>query len=254
MKIIKFSFMKNILFHLLLIASAISVFMTGCKTEKRLDFSDDHWHISEYYGQLINQDTSYRFTFGEVLIPAEMPVISHSDMLKNFPGMEKYLIDILEKARIDSGEILFYAPLMRTMLVRLRRPMDPKRPSSITSNLSQDPPFRTYTVYDIEEEWVRPDEEIYTYLNLDKKKKQLLITDFFTYGDEHLAQIFIIQTRSKSTDKMAIPSILYSPFYAEDVNDRNLMEYWANIINGHIKLSYANYLIGKEVAKKAKSK
>lgn len=107
MKVIKFSFMKNISFHLLLIASAISVFMTGCKTEKRLDFSEDHWHISEYYGQLINRDTSYRFTFGEVLIPAEMPVISNSDMLKNFPGMEKYLITFLRRRELTAEKFFF---------------------------------------------------------------------------------------------------------------------------------------------------
>ena len=126
--------MKQILSirHYLTIVMMIMLF-ASCSSPKGLVFANREWSVSDYYGQIIDRDTTYRMTFGNVLIPDPLTIVSSSDSVAKYPGMDGFLADILHTARLDSAEILFYAPEMLTMFVKPKRVMSPLRPSSVSS-------------------------------------------------------------------------------------------------------------------------
>lgn len=231
---------------------AVVLSLSGCTAQHGLVFSNRDWHVSEYFGQLIDADTTWRVTFGERLIPAQLPVISCEDSLRRYPGMDRFLADILHTARLDSAEILFYAPHMATMLVMPRGAMPPLRPSSVSSPLGDERPYTMWVSRDDVEEWQRTAGEMYTYTYFDRRKKRLLVVDFYDYGDEPVAQIFVFQSTTALTDRMRIPCLLSCPFsFKHDISklERDV-EFWSNAVDGHRQLAIANYKIGQEQLKR----
>lgn len=231
---------------------AVVLSLSGCTAQHGLVFSNRDWHVSEYFGQLIDADTTWRVTFGERLIPAQLPVISCEDSLRRYPGMDRFLADILHTARLDSAEILFYAPHMLTMLVKPRGMMPPLRPSSVSSPLGDERPYTMWVSRDDVEEWQRTAGEMYTYTYFDRRKKRLLVVDFYDYGDEPVAQIFVFQSKNRMTERMGIPCLLNCPFFFKhDISkwERDV-EFWSNVIDGHRQLAIANYRIGQEQLKR----
>ena len=185
---------------------AVTFIVTGCSSSANLTFANKEWHISSHFGQIIDKDTTFRFTFGNVLIPDPLVIVSSKDSLAKYPGMDKFLGDILTTANLDNSEILFYAPEMQSMFVKLNSEMTPLRPSSISSPLSDEKPYTMWIYEDNVERWNRRPEEMYTYTYFIKKKKQLLIVDCYDYGDTPIAQITIFQNRNKVTEKMSLPA------------------------------------------------
>lgn len=231
----------------LLIISALLFVLAGCNTPKGLVFADRDWHISNYYGQIIDRDTTYRMTFGNVLIPDPLHIISSADSLAKYPGMDKFLSDILHTARLDSAEILFYTPYMHTMFVRPKGNIKLTRPSSLSASLNDEYPFTMWMYEDDVEKWNRTPTEMYTYTYFDRKKQRVLVVDFYDYGDEPIAQIFVFQSNTKATRKINLPSSLKWAFFRHELKDYERdVEFWSNIINNHRSLAFSNYKIGQE--------
>ena len=228
---------------------ALNFFISSCSTSKNLDFANHEWHISRDYGHIIDKDTTYRFTFGNVLIPDPLVIVSSKDSLEQYPGMDKFLENILHTTHLDNSEILFYAPEMQTMFVRLKSEMYPLRPSSISSPLSDDKPYTMWIYDDDIENWNRKEDEMYTYTYFNKKKNQLLIVDCYNYGDTPLAQITIFQNRNKTTDKMNLPAPGIRSAFNVRPDYRKYMNYIepiSNRIETRRGTAFGNYKIGKE--------
>lgn len=241
--------MKQILSirHALAIALLIMLF-ASCSSPKSLVFANREWHISDYYGQIIDKDTTYRMTFGNVLIPDPLTIVSSSDSVAKYPGMDCILADILHKARLDSAEILFYAPEMKTMFVKPKRAMQSLRPSSVSSPMSDEKPYTIWVNDDDIEDWTRNPTEMYTYTYFDKRKIQFLIVDFYDYGDIPIAQITVFQSRNKATEKMNVKETHLRSFYMEH-DLRKFMrdiEFWAHQVEIRRARAFANYKIGQE--------
>ena len=98
--------------------SLFILLFSSCSSSTGLVFANREWRISEYYGQIIDKDTTYRMTFGNVLIPDPLAIVSSADSVAKYPGMDRFIAYILHKARLDSAEILFYIPHMQTMFVK----------------------------------------------------------------------------------------------------------------------------------------
>lgn len=224
------------------------ILLAGCSAPRGLVFADRDWHISDYYGQIIDKDTTYRMTFGNVLIPVPLAIVSSADSVAKYPGMDRFIADILHTAHLDSAEILFYAPEMLTMFVKPRTAMPPLRPSSISSPMSAERPYTMWVNEDDVEDWTRKPDEMYTYVYYSKRKRQLLIVDLFDYGDTPIAQITVFQSKNKATAKMNVPETHLRSFYV--VHDlRNYMkyiEYWAANVQSHRNRAFTNYKIGQE--------
>lgn len=222
--------------------------LSGCGTQCGLVFSNRDWHVSEYFGQLIDADTTWRVTFGERLIPVGLPVISSDDSLRRYSGMDRFLADILHTARLDSAEILFYVPHMSMMLVKPRGTMPSLRPSSVSSPLGDERPYTMWVSHDDVEDWRRKSGEMYTYTYFDRRKKRLLVVDLYDYGDEPVAQILVLQSTTGATNRMRIPDMLTRPFFFKhDISEwERDVEFWSHIVDGHRRLAIANYRIGQE--------
>lgn len=241
--------MKQILSirHALIMALMIMLFMS-CSSPKGLVFANREWSVSDYYGQVIDKDTTYRMTFGNVLIPDPLTIVSSSDSVAKYPGMDRFIADILHTARLDSAEILFYAPEMKTMFVKPKGTMPPLRPSSISSPMTDEKPYTMWVNENDIEDWTRIPTEMYTYTYFDKRKKQFLIVDFFDYGDTPVAQITVFQSRNKTTEKMNVKETHLRSFYMEH-DLRNFMrdiEFWAHQVEIRRARAIANYKIGQE--------
>lgn len=237
-----------IVLHCMTAVLAASMALTGCSTPAGLVFADRDWHVSSRYGQIIDKDSTYRMTFGNILIPDPLAIVSSADSVAKYPGMDRFVADILHTARLDSAEILFYAPQMLTMFVIPKETTPPGRPSSITSPMSGEKPYTMWINEKDVELWKRDQTEMYTYTYFDKGKKQLLIVDFYDYGDIPVAQITIFQSKNKTTEKMNVPeSVRRSFFELHDVkNFMRDIEFWSDNVNSHRSRAIANYKIGRE--------
>lgn len=239
----------KLIYRLSLLFISLTIFSTGCKSPGNLIFAEREWKISSHYGQIIDKDTTFRFTFGNVLIPDPLVIVSSKDSLEKYPGMDKFLEDILKTAHLDNSEILFYVPEMQSMFVRLKTEMSPLRPSSISSPLSDEFPYTTWIYEDDVETWARKKDEMYTYTYYNKKKNQLLIVDCYDYGDMPIAQITILQKRNKLTDKMRLPAPgVRSAFYVRPDYRKymNYIEPISNRIETRRATAFGNYKIGLE--------
>lgn len=227
---------------------AAILLMASCSSHKCLVFSNREWHVSDYYGQIIDKDTTYRMTFGNVLIPDPLPIISSADSVAKYSGMDRFISDILHTSHLDSAEILFYAPHMHTMFVRPNGVMPPLRPSSISSPMSDEKPYTMWVNKDDIEDWTRDSTEMYTYTYYDKGKKQLLIVDHYNYGDIPIAQITIFQSRNNLTSKMGINDNLRRAFF--ELHDlgkyMDNVEYWSHGVETRRANAFSNYKIGQE--------
>lgn len=122
-------------FSIIFWAGLMATLAVSCSSMTPVTYADREWHISDYYGQIIDRDTTYRMTFGEVLIPQDMAIISCADSAAKYPGMERFIADILKTTGLQNDEVLFYAPAHGKIFVRLTNEPPAKRPSSITANM-----------------------------------------------------------------------------------------------------------------------
>ncbi len=233
--------------HFLIVALGL-VILTGCSSPKALVFADREWHVSGHYGQIIDKDTTYRLTFGDVLIPDPLTVISSADSIAKYPGMDRFVADILHTCGLDGGEILFYAPQMKSMFVRPPKAHDPGRPAAVSVPAWDDKLKTFYVTENDDIDWgKRHSDEIYTYTYYNKKKRQLLIVAYFEYGDSTLAQIDVLQTSNDMTRKMKIPRGIQSPFYGHDLRKYiRDVAFWSSVVQGRRRVITGNYKIGQD--------
>lgn len=229
---------------------AVALLLTGCSAPKGLLFAGRQWHVSDSYGQIIDRDTTYRMTFGNVPIPDPLTIISSADSAAKYPGMDRYMADILHTVALDSAEILFFAPHMHTMFVIPTEPLRHLRPASITSNIAEEKLYTMWVNDDDVEDWKRSPTEMYTYTCFDTRKKRILVVDCYDYGDTPIAQIFVFQSNTKAIRKMNLPEIpqcIANPYFVHDLDRyKREVEFWSSTIHGHRRVALANYKIGQE--------
>ncbi len=230
--------------------------ISSCSTMKPVNYADREWRISNHYGQIIDTDTTYRMTIGRGLVYVDQPIISCADSAAKYPGMERFVADILHTAGLESDELLFYAPAHGMMFVRLLNEPPVKQPSTFTVNLESlplekdyDKPFTSWVYDDDVDHWHRQKGEMYTYTYFDRKKKRVLIVDFYDYGETPIAQIFVHQSRNKKTDRMQLPPHFWS-YYKHDLkNYERDIEFWSHQVDLHRENAFENYKIGQEQLK-----
>ncbi len=240
-------------FFLTLFSGLLLCISSSCNSLKPLNFANREWHISDYYGQIIDQDTTYRMTFGNVIVPIEQPIISCADSAAKYPGMSRFIQDILQQSHLEDAEILFYAPLMQTMFVIPGQSFTPTRPSSITSPMDDDKPYTSWIHEDDYEKWKLKKEEMYSFNYFDKSNTRLIFVDIFFYGDKPVAQITIFQAENKRTKKLNLTESFKTPFYRYILAKRRMhIEALSHNIEMRRSHAISNYKIGQEQLKKKK--
>ena len=245
----------------ILFAVLMTIIMNSCSSLNPVNYANREWHISNYYGQIIDKDTTYRMTFGDVLIPQEMAIISCTDSAAKYPGMERFITEILKTAGLQNDEVLFYSPAHGKMFVKLKNDFPAKRPSSLTAgmrfltlNKEYERPYTMWVYDDDVEDWHRKPDEMYTYTYFDKKKQRVLVVDIYDYGETPVAQISVTQSRNKQTDNMQLPTQKrlwdFSKHKLKDY--KRDIEFWSHKIESHRNNAFANYKIGQEQLNKKK--
>ncbi len=241
-------------FRVILFAIALSLLACSCNSLKPINFANREWHISEYYGQIIDRDTTYRMTFGNVIIPENPAIISCADSAAKYPGMGKFLAEILKTSGLENDEVLFYSPDHGKIFVRLTGSAPAKRPSSVSADMDEEHPYTMWVYEDDMENWNRKRGEMYTYTYFDRKKQRVLVVDYYDYGDTPIAEVFVIQSRAAETDKMQLPAQGqlwdFSKHKLKDY-ERDI-EFWSHQIDIHRENAFANYKIGREQQKRGK--
>ncbi|MDE6028208.1 MAG: hypothetical protein K2G23_09060 [Muribaculaceae bacterium] len=248
-------------FIIIFFAASLAFLPGSCGTQKSVNYANREWHISNYYGQIIDKDTAYRMTFGNVLIPLEIAIISCADSAAKYPGMERFIADILKTAGLQDDEVLFFTPEFGKIFVELKNDYPANRPSSLTAGMPlltlQKENERPYTmwVYDDDvEDWHRKPDQMYTYTYFDKKNQRILVVDLYDYGETPIAEISVTQSRSKYTDKMQLPTQGkfwdFSKYKLKDY-ERDV-EFWSHRVELHRNNAFDNYVIGQEQLNKKK--
>lgn len=245
----------------ILLAVVMAIAAGGCSSLKPVSYANREWHISERYGQILDADSTYRMTFGDVLIPRDMAIISCADSAAKYPGMERFIAEILKTARLQNDEVLFYSPTHGKMFVRLTNEPIATRPSSITASMhyltsgsENERPYTMWIYKDDFENWGREAGEMYTYTYFDKKRQRVIVVDFYDYGETPVAQISVIQSRNKMTDKMQLPTQKqlwdFSKHRLKDYERE--IEFWSHRVDAHHENAFSNYVLGQEQLRKRK--
>lgn len=222
--------------------------LSSCSSHEKLIFANREWHISDHYGQIIDKDTTYRMTFGNVLIPDPLAIVSSDDSVAKYPGMDRFLSDILHTAHLDNAEILFYAPQMQTIFVRPKHDALPMKPSSISVSMHDNYPYTMWVQEDDVENWIRKPSEMYTFTYFNKKRKQLLIVDCYDYGEEPIAQITVFQSKNGCNTKMKVPDHIKRAYWYRDMKYfMRDIEFWSHQVDGHRQNAFENYKIGRDI-------
>lgn len=233
----------------ILALASIIVSLAGCTTSKPLAFRHDHWTLRNN-GHIANTDSTCRFFVSEGIIREEMPIIDCMDSVAKYPGMDKHLRSILKDAHLTDSEILFYAPEEFLLIVKAEKGRLPWKPVSMTSGMNEERPFTAWIYDDDPDEGSRRHDEIYTYTFFNKRMKRVLVVDFFDYGTMPIAQIRVLQTMTKKTDKMGLPHEFAWSFLKHDLsNYKREFEYWGHTVEAHRKIAFENYRLGQKLKK-----
>ena len=213
---------------------------TSCAGVKSIPFSEDHFHVSPKTGYVQNTDSTLCFTFCTGLIEREMPLIDNDIATSYYDKLPQYLNKVCSQLKVECDSILFYAPTHGVLLVSITE-SNPWKPQSQTTNMTGEKPYTGWVRYDEIDSWERKPNEMYSNIELDKGDKRLLVIDRFTYDGKDLAMIRIIQTETKQFKKIGLPQWTGTWI---DVTKPTSIEPLANWVDGHRKVSIANYHLG----------
>lgn len=233
--------------HKIIIPLLFLMLVTGCSATRQLSFSEKDWFVSNHYAEIMDTDSLYRFTFNKELVDSETPLIGKAASSYFSRDMADYLREILKLARIDGGEILFYAPQYCMLFVALDRNELPDRPLSVSCQLNDSIPITFWVRPWENEKWELQEDRMYTNIYKDKKKKLITIVDRFNYGDMPVAVIFIIQSATGNLKKK-FPNHEIGMYWM-DINKPESLDAVSYWINGHRETSFENYRLGNKKGK-----
>lgn len=95
------------------------LWITSCSSPKTITFSNEKWSFSGVVGDIINSDSTLRFSFGPHALNPAMTLISCADSLSIHKDARKYITRILKVCGLENSTVYFYAPLENTMWVEL---------------------------------------------------------------------------------------------------------------------------------------
>lgn len=90
---------------------------------------------------------------------------------------------------------------------------------------------------------------MYAYTYFDKRKKRLLVVDWYDYADTPIAQVTVFQCRNKMTDRMNLPPEgNWYGFYEKNKFKmvQPHVEFWSHLIDHRRSRAFENYRLGQK--------
>lgn len=116
------------------------LWITSCSSPKPITFSNEKWSFSGVVGDIINSDSTLRFSFGPHALNPTMTLISCADSLSIHKDARKYITRILKVCGLENSTVYFYAPLENTMWVELPKNYRDVKPAAVSFNLNDSIP------------------------------------------------------------------------------------------------------------------
>ena len=162
--------MNNIVKILLMLSI---LWITSCSSPKPITFSNEKWSFSGVVGDIINSDSTLRFSFGPHTLNPAMTLISCADSLSIHKDARKYITRILKVCGLENSTVYFYAPLENTMWVELPKNYRDVKPAAVSFNLNDSIPGTSWVWDDDIHEGDRKPYEIYSNTYKDKRNGTL---------------------------------------------------------------------------------
>lgn len=222
----------------------------SCASHGEVSFTDEAWSVSPKNGDIINADSTLRFSLGDIVPRSGRTLISCRDSLDAYPGSEKYVARILKVCGLDGARVLFFSPVHNTLWAELPAGYTDVKPRAVSYALTEPKPGTQWIWNDDAHEGNRKPEQIYSNTFADKKSGALLVVDKLNYGDKPMACVHIYQSETAATAKMG-----FTPYYWThkgnllDHSCDDITAYW---IDSRRTLLFRNYMLGRDVGLRRK--
>lgn len=213
----------------------VVILLGSCSTAKEFEFACHEWDVDLYHGTVMSRDSAYRLGLSANHLMSPPTIISSKMQINKYNGADKYLSHILGEFPVAIDSVLCYIPEFGIVHTILAKDSSISfKPKSVTSPIGSRNPYTAWVRDDDEEEWKRQHDEMYSNTLLVKKHKQILVLDRYSYGEDEIGTIYVIQTQTKGYTKTRLPENFCG---LHDVTKPENLEIVANWIDGHRRLS-----------------
>ncbi len=217
--------------------------LNSCSSSRRLQFTAHEWAVDRNRGCVINADSSLVLALAGNQLMGIPTVIASKAKLDKYDGADKYLNKIFNHFPIKVDSILCYVPELGIIHTQLAPDSTPFKPKSVTSSIGMsDHPYTAWVRDDDTETWSRQGDEMYSNTTLDKRAKQIIILDRYSYGEKEIGTLYVIQTDTKNYNKTGLPESIYGII---DVTNPENIEIAANWVEGHRPISIKSAISGQ---------
>ena len=240
--------MNNIVKILLMLSI---LWITSCSSPKPITFSNEKWSFSGVVGDIINSDSTLRFSFGPHALNPTMTLISCADSLSIHKDARKYITRILKVCGLENSTVYFYAPLENTMWVELPKNYRDVKPAAVSFNLNDSIPGTSWIWDDDIHEGDRKPYEIYSNTYKDKRNGTLIVVDKLHYGSIPMACLHIFQSTTPKTTSMG-----FQPWHwtsKGNLLDHTYDDILANWIDSRRDIVFDNYRAGLQIEYRRKT-
>lgn len=238
--------------HLTKILLMLSIlWITSCSSSKPITFSNEKWSFSGVAGDIVNSDSTLRFSFGDHVLNPAMTIISCADSLSVHKDAGKYITRILKVCGLENSTVYFYAPLENTMWVELPKNYRDVKPTAVSFNLNDSIPGTAWIWDDDIHEGDRKPYEIYSNTFTDKRNGTLIVVDKLHYDSIPMACLHIFQSTTPKTVSMG-----FQPWHW--TSKGNLLNHTyddilANWIDSRRNIVFDNYRAGLQIEYRRKT-
>lgn len=218
--------------------------LMGCSAQKHVAFTGDVWSYDARTSTVVNADSSLRFTFGNRMQVATIPLYSSPDSLARHVGLTAYFSSILRLAGLENSRVLLYAPFENVAFVELPPSFQDVAPVAITSNLGAEHPYTAWN-WDGAIVGSRSSSEMWTNSYVDRKSSCIVVVDKFTYATRSIARVSILQSDTKKARKIGLqPNQWLMPCNVTDLSNVIPLANW---VDGIRDVSFNNYRLGNQI-------
>lgn len=239
----------NNLMKILLMLSIL--WITSCSSPKPITFSNEKWSFSGVAGDIVNSDSTLRFSFGNHVLNPAMTIISCADSLSFHKDAGKYIARILKVCGLENSTVYFYAPQENTMWVELPKDYRDVKPTAVSYNLNDSIPGTAWVWDDDIHEGDRKPYEIYSNTFADKRNGTLIVVDKLHYGSTPMACLHIFQSMTPKTVSMD-----FQPWHwasKGNLLDHTYDDILANWIDSRRNIVFDNYRAGLQIEYRRKT-
>lgn len=227
--------------------------LCACRSQQEVNFANYTWKINDATKYIYSDDYSWVFTLNNRMLDPQTTLIGDKIAIDRYPGLYKYLKEVLADIRLEIDSVLLYIPTEHKAFVTYRGDDKNLIPTVYTSAVDS---ANTSMLNIFNMDIVKDDgEDVYSNLFFNKGKKRFVAVDRFHYGNRPVAMITILQTPTQETEKIGEPFRKYALSQrVVDYSDPETAEPLGWDLAKRKKIYLLNYELGQRLKKIKESK